>query len=852
MILITRHNSTFCQLQTGETPTTRYKSLFKASIPELELKSVLKDELCDIDQREGIDNRIAVYEDVNIDILESGGQITHSDTLVYLYKVIAPKAQGISLYFNDFELSKGTKVFVYSPNYSQILGAFTSNNNKSYKTLAVEFIHGNEAIIEVIIPVNQLSKNSVKLGSIGKAYKSLSNEMGLKSSDFIDINCPEGADWQLYKHSVAKMYFMFEGAGYLCSGALINNTRLDGTPYFLTAAHCINANTVANTLITYFDYETTSCGGEESIPLTLSGATLKATLLDTDATLLLLDEAPGPQYQPYYCGWDVRDIPAKSASSIHHPAGAPKKISLEFNQVKSYPFYIYWQGDVFTSPNSHWAVNFNVGAVLGGSSGSPLFNSKGRIIGQLHGGNTINKYYGKFSQSWDSQNGIYQQLKYWLDPDNSGITVLDGYIPAGNQPDAAFKLDFNPICVDSKVQLVNKSLFNPDSYLWSISPDSYSYATGSGPTSKNPEVIFHSKAFYDISLTAKKGSMEDEQFQANALRSSDQLNINPFNTETANIHQGGIDTLIVNGASSLEYRIENELSGLIEISPIGSNTASIKLNAKADTSGYLKIPVTIVGTHGSCIDSNRFTVEIPLNDDIFKSHKLEIGYNGPFSNNYATSQSPFEAYPEIGDCETQSTWCACETGNRIIDNSLWFSFTAPESGNVGFETQGFDNQIAIYDTDNPEWIITGKSANYEIIAANDDYSGKADMSAYITNAQVIPGKEYLLQVDGSACGASGTFSIIMIENENSGVYNSLTNNSALIFPNPFSDEIKISSPEAIYGISIYTLQGTFVKQIQVNKQTELTVNGSNLKNGLYFIQIQSNTKTYNHSLLKIE
>jgi hypothetical protein len=35
---------------------------------------------------------------------------------------------------------------------------------------------------------------------------------------------------------------------YYCTGSLVNNVREDGTPYFLTANHCISTNAMAQTL----------------------------------------------------------------------------------------------------------------------------------------------------------------------------------------------------------------------------------------------------------------------------------------------------------------------------------------------------------------------------------------------------------------------------------------------------------------------------------------------------------------------------------------------------------------------------------------------------------------------------
>ena len=71
----------------------------------------------------------------------------------------------------------------------------------------------------------------------------------------------------------------------------------------------------------------------------------------------------------------------------------------------------------------------------GGSSGSPLFDSFGMIVGNLTGGGSScdsasldePDYYGKFSHSWISCGpDSASQLQPWLDPDNTGVEVLDG------------------------------------------------------------------------------------------------------------------------------------------------------------------------------------------------------------------------------------------------------------------------------------------------------------------------------------------------------------------------------------------------------------------------------------------
>ena len=62
-----------------------------------------------------------------------------------------------------------------------------------------------------------------------------------------------------------------------------------------------------------------------------------------------------------------------------------------------------------------------------GSYGAPLFNQNKQIVGQLHGGESdcedpIDDYFGKLSHSWSLG------LKEFLDPDDTGVTELNGHL----------------------------------------------------------------------------------------------------------------------------------------------------------------------------------------------------------------------------------------------------------------------------------------------------------------------------------------------------------------------------------------------------------------------------------------
>lgn len=107
-------------------------------------------------------------------------------------------------------------------------------------------------------------------------------------------------------------------------------------------------------------------------------------------------------------------------------------------------------------PGTHWRVTWaqtqtNWGVTEGGSSGSPLFNPDGLIVGQLTGGTascnhaTSPDYYGKFSYSWDQSDTLPEhQLKPWLDPINMGVLALEGITDIAEKETAAASLTIFP------------------------------------------------------------------------------------------------------------------------------------------------------------------------------------------------------------------------------------------------------------------------------------------------------------------------------------------------------------------------------------------------------------------------
>ena len=199
----------------------------------------------------------------------------------------------------------------------------------------------------------------------------------------LDATCyPE---WSNSATGVARIAFERSEGSFICSGTLLNNNREDFTPYFLTAAHCVDTEEEARSTTAFWFYQTQTCNGElpdfQSVPYT-EGARLLSTLggadrPDGDMTLLQLegDLPDGVWFQ----GWDADPQPiGAQVTGIHHPGsddwGFFKRIS--FGQIIPDPGF-------GTSDDVHAVVSYAQGYTEGGSSGSALFNNPGTVVGAL-------------------------------------------------------------------------------------------------------------------------------------------------------------------------------------------------------------------------------------------------------------------------------------------------------------------------------------------------------------------------------------------------------------------------------------------------------------------------------------
>lgn len=397
--------------------------------------------------------RFGYEHHVTKNILELG--TTLSDGLggvITQYGIECPEALSVNLIFDVFTLVKGAELFIYNEEKTQYIGAHTSENNNIANVLGTDLIKGSKVIIELYEPAHIVGQSSLVLGTVVHGYVSLPElaevvMKGLNDSGNcnVDVNCPEGDGWENQRNAVA----MLVNGGGFCSGSLVNcvtNTVGDVTPYFLTANHCgtTNGSTGAfNATIFRFRWEspdngvscaTTSNSANGPTTMTINGSMYRASDGNADFALVELNAEPDPAWGVYYNGYNVTDDAVGMAAGIHHPSGDIKKIAIEYQPLKKEIRDFNGTNDV-----DFWRVeDWDVGVTEQGSSGSPLFDANRRTIGVLSGGaaacnNTTDNnefdVYGRLGIAWDAKSEINKQLKHWLDPDDTGKEILNGFEP---------------------------------------------------------------------------------------------------------------------------------------------------------------------------------------------------------------------------------------------------------------------------------------------------------------------------------------------------------------------------------------------------------------------------------------
>ena len=384
--------------------------------------------------------RFAVTHEVDIRPQSHGQWAERGGTSVWRLALSSPGAYSLNLGFTEYYLPPGAELVIYRGKGHQPTGPFTAADNELHKQLWTPLIPGDALVLELSVPTAARSQVQLWLTKVNHDFGGLG--LVVSGSCNLDVICGAADNWSIvdqYRDIIQSAAVYSLNGVTTCSGSLINNTRQDCTPYFLTAYHCGVETGSAPSMVVYWNFANSTCrqpnsaasgnAGDGTFDIFNSGATLRAGFATSDLILVELDDPVVDAAEAFFAGWDRRfTTPADTVIAIHHPALEEKRISFSFQEM----FRTNGISDEPAADGTHITVpSWDIGTTEGGSSGSPVFDRFKRIRGQLHGGaascsNIDFDSYGFLARSWTGGGTPQTRLSDWLDPDNTGVAFIDG------------------------------------------------------------------------------------------------------------------------------------------------------------------------------------------------------------------------------------------------------------------------------------------------------------------------------------------------------------------------------------------------------------------------------------------
>ena len=397
---------------------------------------------------------------------ENSGIIFTTDNMkVWRVGIRSKDAYSINILFSKFRLPPGAQLFVYNTDQSEILGSYTERNNSELNMLPVQPVGGDELIVEYQEPLQPLFTGLVEIGEVNHDFTGL-----FRATE------PDDPAQGCHPNLVCFPEDIQPGSGVVgliingttyCTGALVNNTLEDATPYLLTATHCLNNSyffekndyynkwqnfgqsenwlydKVAGSIVAFFNYNSPLCDIDIRGPLQMTMASADSVLISErhDISLLRLKEIPPAEYQPYYLGWNAGSSPSAPFHGLHHPNGGIKKVAIDEDRLRLGSFTL--PNNYQAEPNSFWEVGgWDNGATEGGSSGSPLLDREKRVLGTLTGGISMCSSprgpdsYASLSKFWNVEGSLDNSnpISYYLAPEGAQATQTGGFNPYIREP----------------------------------------------------------------------------------------------------------------------------------------------------------------------------------------------------------------------------------------------------------------------------------------------------------------------------------------------------------------------------------------------------------------------------------
>jgi hypothetical protein len=333
-----------------------------------------------------------------VDLESDSARYEVAEGAVRVMGIVSEGAAYTRIHFSQMSLPAGARVFVYSlKNPDDFQGPYENNGPSADGTFWTPPLEGDAVAIEYFTPGGTSDPNAAPfhVSEISHIYRSLLAGTGQDAAGACNLEVT--SDWAQVAKSVGYLTFATSGGEFACTGTLLNNPSNDQTPFLLTANHCFNTQTEAQSLRVWWNYNT---GESPTLPVT-DGANLLATGTSSDYTLVrLTGTLPSGLF---FAGWDANSTPVGTAvTGIHHPENSHKRIAFGTTNANCI-------GGLPGPCANYTHVRWNSGTTEPGSSGSGLWKgsaTNAQLVGSLTGGEaacnnlTGTDEYGSFSVTY--------------------------------------------------------------------------------------------------------------------------------------------------------------------------------------------------------------------------------------------------------------------------------------------------------------------------------------------------------------------------------------------------------------------------------------------------------------------
>jgi len=168
----------FSQVSYGGTPIS-FTQKTKKKIKSVKLKHSVIEELIKTNQSDSTNPapfRFGVEVQVKYNVLNSGSvEKLENGDILWRLKICSPGAKSLGLFFGQFKLPEGAKLFIYTPDKKNVRGAFTSENNLNSGKFPTAQISGDCIILEYTEPEDSEFKADLEITKVIHDYTGLPN-----------------------------------------------------------------------------------------------------------------------------------------------------------------------------------------------------------------------------------------------------------------------------------------------------------------------------------------------------------------------------------------------------------------------------------------------------------------------------------------------------------------------------------------------------------------------------------------------------------------------------------------------------------------------------------------------------